>query len=78
MSKKQFTGEVVTLHGKTIGVLTKRSVRHPKYGKLTRIQTKFLAHDEESVAKVGDTVEIVETKPYSKMVSWQVKKVITN
>lgn len=77
MSKKQFMGEVVTIHGKTIGVLIRRSMRHPKYSKSTRIQTKFLARDENSLAQIGNTVEIIETKPFSKKVSWQLKKVIT-
>lgn len=76
MSKKQFTGEVVSISGKTISVLTSRMMRHPKYGKSTRIAKKFLARDEKSETKVGDLVEICETKPFSKRVSFELKKVI--
>ncbi len=45
---------------------------HPKYGKKYRISKKFHAHDEEGVAKMGDTVIIAETRPVSKLKRWRV------
>lgn len=51
---------------KTIVVLVNRFVEHKKYGKRIKITKKYKAHDETNSKKVGDKVEIVETKPISK------------
>ncbi len=51
---------------KTIVVKVSRYVKHPKYQKFYTISKKYKAHDEEGKYKVGDTVEIVETRPISK------------
>ena len=51
---------------KTVVVLVKRFVKHPKYGKFINISKKYKAHDEENKYKVGDTVKIQETRPISK------------
>ena len=51
---------------KTIVVSVSRFVKHPKYGKFYKINKKYKAHDEENKYKIGDKVEIVETKPISK------------
>lgn len=50
---------------KTITVLVETYKRHPKYGKRVKYIKKFKAHDENNVAKIGDVVEIVETRPLS-------------
>lgn len=51
---------------KTIVVSVSRFVKHPLYGKFYQVNKKYKAHDEENKYKVGDKVEIVETKPISK------------
>lgn len=51
---------------KTVVVLVSNFVKHPKYGKYYKISKKYKAHDEENKHKVGDKVEIMETRPISK------------
>ena len=51
---------------KTITVAVELDKRHPLYGKVYRTTKKFKAHDENNEAKIGDTVEIMETRPLSK------------
>ena len=51
---------------KTVVVSVSRFVKHPKYGKFYKINKKYKAHDEENKYKIGDKVEITETKPISK------------
>jgi small subunit ribosomal protein S17 len=50
--------------------------RHPLYGKTIRRSVKFKAHDEKNDARVGDTVEIMETRPLSKQKRWRVTRII--
>ncbi len=59
---------------KTIVVEVSRYVKHPKYGKYYSIDKKIKAHDENNEYKIGDVVEIVSTKPYSKDKSFVVVK----
>ena len=51
---------------KTVVVSVTRFVKHPLYGKFYKINKKYKAHDEENKYKIGDSVEIVETRPISK------------
>ena len=51
---------------KTVIVSVSRFVKHPLYGKFYKVSKKYKAHDEENKYKVGDKVEIVETRPISK------------
>ena len=51
---------------KTITVAVELDKRHPLYGKVYKTTKKFKAHDENNEAKIGDTVEIMETRPMSK------------
>ena len=51
---------------KTIVVKVTRFVEHPKYGKRVKHAKKYKAHDETNSKKIGDTVEIEETRPISK------------
>lgn len=60
---------------KTVVVTVERRVPHPKFKKIVRKTSKFYAHDEESLAKEGDTVVIEETRPLSKLKRWTVKEV---
>jgi len=60
---------------KTIVVRVERQVAHPKYRKLIKRSMKLHAHDENSDAKVGDVVTVVECRPYSKTKTWRLEKV---
>ena len=51
---------------KTITVAVESDKRHPLYGKVNKTTKKFKAHDENNECKIGDTVEIMETRPLSK------------
>ena len=61
---------------KTIVVQVERLVKHPQYGKYLRRHTVYKAHDEKNEAKVGDRVEITETRPLSKTKRWRLIRVI--
>jgi small subunit ribosomal protein S17 len=61
---------------KTVVVTVKSLVRHAVYGRTLRQHKKFKAHDELGDAHVGDTVEIMETRPISKDKRWRVVRVI--
>ena len=62
---------------KTIVVAVRTKVRHPLYGKMISRTTKFKAHDEENTCRIGDTVEIMETRPLSKDKRWRLTNVVT-
>jgi small subunit ribosomal protein S17 len=49
---------------------------HPKYGKLLRRRTICHAHDETNATHVGDIVEIMETRPLSKLKRWRIVRVV--
>ncbi|MEI7810218.1 MAG: 30S ribosomal protein S17 [bacterium] len=59
---------------KTVVVSVSRFVKHPKYGKYYNTTKKYKAHDEENACKIGDKVEIVETRPISKDKKFKVVK----
>ena len=61
---------------KSCVVAVEWQVRHGLYGKTERRTSKFMVHDEENTAKVGDTVEIVETRPMSRRKRWALKGVL--
>ena len=61
---------------KSVTVLVERRVKHPKYGKFVKLSSKFMAHDENGDAHVGDTVRIMETRPLSRLKRWRLVEVI--
>ncbi len=61
---------------KTVAVAVDRRVKHPLYKKILRRTSKFLAHDEKGLCKVGDRVRIVETRPLSARKRWRVDTVL--
>lgn len=73
---KTLTGMVTGGSSKTIKVAVNFLVKHPKYGKYLRRQTRLAVHDERNEAGVGDKVEIAEGRPYSKTKSWRLVKVL--
>jgi small subunit ribosomal protein S17 len=77
MPKKVAVGVVTSDRmAKTRVVEIARLVKHPKYGKFTRAKTKCYVHDESEQAGLGDTVEIVESRPYSKLKRWELVRVV--
>src|ERR1051325_9189705 len=70
---------VVTNDGaaKTRRVELPRLVRHPKYSKYLRRRTICYVHDENNESRLGDTVEIMETRPLSKLKAWRLVRVVT-
>ena len=76
--KSQLTGTVVSdKMEKTVVVAVARQVRHSVYGKIQRRTSTFMAHNEDNVAKVGDTVSIAESRPLSRRKRWVVTQVVT-
>jgi len=76
--KSQLTGTVVSdKMDKTVVVAVARQVRHAVYGKIQRRTSTFMAHNEDNVAKVGDTVSIAESRPLSRRKRWVVTQVVT-
>ena len=75
--RKVRVGKVVsTKMQKSILVTIERRVPHPVYKKIFRRSTQLMAHDEERVAKVGDTVKIMETRPISRHKRWRLVEVL--
>ena len=75
--QKEFTGVVVSdKMQKTVVVKTMHLTRHAKYSKTVKLHNKFKAHDEKGIAKLGDMVSILETRPLSKDKRFIVKAVI--
>ena len=71
------TGIVVSDRmAKTIVVRVDRKVLHPVYKKYMRRSSKLVAHDEKREAKIGDTVELVFTRPISRTKRWRLERVV--
>ena len=80
-AKKSLTrtlvGQVVSdKRAKTVTVLVERRVKHELYGKIVSLSSKYHAHDEKGEYKMGDTIEITESRPISKTKNWVVSKLI--
>ena len=74
---RKLSGVVTSdVQDKTITVEVTRSMTHPKYGKRFSVSKKFAVHDEKNEAHVGDTVEIVETRPISKRKSFALSRIV--
>jgi|ERR1700743_2336306 len=65
-----------TKMSKTIVVQVIMKKAHPLYRRVVAKAKKFYAHDENNTAHVGDTVEIEESRPLSKLKRWQLKNII--
>ena len=75
--KNEKVGTVVsTKMAKTIVVEVSRRVPHPIYKRIVTSRKKFYAHDEESTARLGDTVRIIEHRPLSKLKRWTLGDVV--
>ncbi len=70
--KRTLTGDVISdKTSKTIVVKVERKTMHPKYNKFVTTSKKYHVHDEKEQATVGNTVTIIESKPYSKLKRWE-------
>jgi len=77
MPKKQMIGVVTgDKCAKTRRVEIDRLVRHPKYGKILKRRTVCHVHDEKNESGLGDTVEIIECPPKSRLKRWDLVRVV--
>ncbi len=75
--RKTRVGRVVSdKMDKTIVVAIEDHIKHPTYGKIISRTTKIYAHDEENTCGIGDTVELMETRPLSKTKRWRLVRII--
>ncbi len=76
-AKTELTGMVVSdKMEKTVVVAVERKVRHDLYGKSQRRTSRFLAHNEGNEARIGDKVNIAESRPLSARKRWVVTRVV--
>ncbi|MBP7501603.1 30S ribosomal protein S17 [Aquabacterium sp.] len=74
---RSFVGKVVSdARAKTVTVLVERRAKHELYGKIVAKSRKYHAHDENNEFKIGDVVEICESRPLSKTKSWVVTRLV--
>ncbi|AIG24598.1 30S ribosomal protein S17 [Brevibacillus sp. 7WMA2] len=75
--RRTLVGRVVSdKMDKTVVVLVETYKKHTLYGKRVKYSKKFKAHDENNTAKIGDIVEIMETRPLSKDKRFRLVKVV--
>ena len=75
--KRTLVGKVVSdKRNKTVTVMIERRVMHPIYGKIMIKTSKYHAHDENGEYKLGDIVEITESRPLSKTKSWVATRLV--
>ena len=74
---RTLVGKVVSdKRAKTITVLIERRTKHELYGKIVARSSKYHAHDEKGEYKMGDIVEIAESRPYSKTKAWVATRLV--
>ena len=74
---RSLVGKVVSdARAKTVTVLVERRVKHELYGKIVGKSSKYHAHDENNEFKIGDVVEISESRPLSKTKNWVVTRLV--
>jgi small subunit ribosomal protein S17 len=77
LNRKKLVGNVYKNKAdKTIVVEVERKVAHPIYKKVIKKRSRFHAHDEANICNVGDVVEIMETRPFSKLKRWRLVNVL--
>ena len=75
--RKTRVGRVVSVKmDKTVVVAIVDNVKHPLYKKIVKRTVRLKAHDENNACKVGDRVEVMETRPLSKDKRWRVVEII--
>ncbi|MDR3274135.1 MAG: 30S ribosomal protein S17 [Puniceicoccales bacterium] len=77
--RKVLTGTVISRTGdKTVKVAYSYKIPHPMYKKEIKRKTVIHVHDMDNSCKLGDSVEVVETRPLSKLKRWRLSKVISS
>lgn len=77
MPKKQLIGVVTSdKMDKSRRIEIDRLVKHPKYGKYIKSRTVCHVHDENNESKLGDTIEVIECPPKSKLKRWELVRVV--
>lgn len=61
---------------KSVVIQVERIIMHKMYKRYVKRTAKFMAHDEENTCRIGDMVEIVESRPLSSRKRWRVKRVV--
>ncbi len=75
--RKRLVGTVTSdKMDKTVVVTVERRYRHALYEKVVRSAKKYMVHDEDNDCRVGDKVQIVETRPYSRRKRWAVEEIL--
>lgn len=75
--RKVLRGTVVSdAMQRTIVVQVERIAMHPRYRKTVKVRRKFYAHDQEEQARIGDVVEIMSTRPLSKLKRWRLVRIV--
>ena len=75
--RKVETGKVVSdKMDKTVVVAVENRVKHPLYKKIVKRTLKLKAHDENNECKIGDKVQVMETRPLSKDKRWRLVEII--
>jgi len=76
-ARRQMLGVVRSISApKTIVVEVERTYKHPKYGKYMRRRKRYMAHDEEQKAQLGDLVQVTGTRPLSRRKRWRLLDVV--
>jgi len=76
-ARKVRTGVVVSdARDKTVTVEVSDTIRHAKYSKTVRRRKRLHAHDDANDAHIGDTVQVMETRPLSKSKRWRVTEIV--
>ena len=76
-NRKVYRGRVISdKMDKTVTVAVDTMKKHPLYGKRVKYTKKFKAHDEKNVAREGDLVEIMETRPLSKTKRFRLVQIV--
>ncbi|MFQ5945547.1 MAG: 30S ribosomal protein S17 [Anaerolineae bacterium] len=75
--RRKLVGRVISDRmDKTVVVEVERARRHKLYQKVIRSRRRFMAHDEENLAKTGNLVRIVESRPLSRRKRWRVEAIL--
>ncbi len=76
-SRKDLSGIVTSIMGnKSIKVTYSYKIPHPRYRKVINRKTVVHVHDEENAARLGDKVEIMETRPLSRLKRWRLVQIV--
>ena len=78
LQKSTITAEVIKdTKQNTAAVLVTRREKHPVYHKYIVRSTKYLVHDPDNACRVGDVVQIEQTRPKSKSINWKIVRILT-